>query len=132
MNRKENKMENTKVIKYTKAQKYEMLKNIPEVASNEMLVEFIEKEIESLKKKNSASGKPTAQQVENVKIKEIILDSMVEGASYTITDMIKNFEGLSDLTNQRVSALVNQMVADNLIEKIVDKRKSYFKVIISD
>ena len=125
-------MENTKVIKYTKAQKYEMLKNIPEVASNEMLVEFIEKEIESLKKKNSASGKPTAQQVENVKIKEIILDSMVEGASYTITDMIKNFEGLSDLTNQRVSALVNQMVADNLIEKIVDKRKSYFKVIISD
>ena len=125
-------MENTKVIKYTKAQKYEMLKNIPEVASNEMLVEFIEKEIESLKKKNSTNGKPTAQQVENVKIKEIILDSMVEGASYTITDMIKNFEGLSDLTNQRVSALVNQMVADNLIEKIVDKRKSYFKVIISD
>ena len=125
-------MENTKVIKYTKAQKYEMLKNIPEVAGNEMLVEFIEKEIESLKKKNSASGKPTAQQVENVKIKEIILDSMIEGASYTITDMIKNFEGLSDLTNQRVSALVNQMVADNLIEKIVDKRKSYFKVIISD
>ena len=125
-------MENTNV-KLTKAQKFELIKAIPEIASNEMLVEFIEKEIESLKKKNSANGKPTAQQVENVAIKNAILEVMQENPAmmYTITDIIKNVDKCADLTNQRVSALVNQMVADNLVEKVIDKRKFYFKYLAS-
>ena len=125
-------MEN-KNVKLTKAQKFELIKAIPEVASNDMLVEFIEKEIESLKKKNSANGKPTAQQVENVAIKSAILEAMQENPAmmYTITDIIKNVDKCADLTNQRVSALVNQMVADNLVEKVIDKRKSYFKYLAS-
>lgn len=116
----------------TKKQKYEMLKAIPAVAENEMLVELIDKEIESLEKKNGTVHKPTAQQVENAKIKTAIYDGMAENKSYTITDIIKEIDECNDLTNQRVSALVNQMVEDNKIEKIVDKRKSYFKKIVSE
>lgn len=114
----------------TKKQKYEMLKAIPAVAENEILVEFIDKEIESLEKKNGSTHKLTAQQVENAKIKEAIYDGMGENKSYTITDIIKEINECNDLTNQRVSALVNQMVDDNKIEKTVDKRKSYFKKIV--
>lgn len=116
----------------TKKQKYEILKAIPAVAENEMLVELINKEIESLEKKNGTSHKPTAQQIENAKIKTAIYDGMVEDKSYTITDIIKEIDECNDLTNQRVSALVNQMVDDNKVEKIVDKRKSYFKKIVSE
>jgi hypothetical protein len=47
---------------------------------------------------------------------------------YTVTDLIKNVDGLGDLTNQRVSALLRQMIEANGVEKIVDKRKSYFRL----
>ena len=39
--------------KITKREKFEMLRNIPAVAQNEMLVEFINKELELLNRKNS-------------------------------------------------------------------------------
>ena len=49
--------------KITKREKFAMLKAIPAVAENAMLVEFIDHEMELLAKKNSADKKPTAQQV---------------------------------------------------------------------
>ena len=76
----------------TKKQKYEMLKAIPAVAENEMLVELIDKEIESLEKKNGSTHKPTAQQAENAKIKEAIYSGMEENVNYTITDIIKKID----------------------------------------
>lgn len=115
--------------KMTKKQKYELLKAIPEVAESEMLVEFINKEIESLEKKNSSAKKPTAQQTENEAIKTAILEIMSANPTtlYTITELIKTVDACNDLTNQRVSALVNQLVDGGKVEKVVEKRKSYFK-----
>ena len=60
--------------KITKAQKFAMLKAIPAVAENEMLVEFIDHEMELLAKKNSADKKPTAQQTANAEIAKAIVD----------------------------------------------------------
>lgn len=117
--------------KMTKKQKYELLKSIPEVAENEMLLELVTKEIESLEKKNSSSKKPTAQQTENEAIKTAVLETMSANPTtlYTITELIKTVDVCNDLTNQRVSALVNQLVDSGKVEKIVDKRKSYFKYL---
>ena len=42
---------------------------------------------------------------------------MVEGTKYTITDLIKNVPECADLTNQRVSALVRQLVDDKVPNK---------------
>ena len=42
--------------KLTKKEKFGMLLNIKEVAENEMLVEFINKELELLNKKNGKNG----------------------------------------------------------------------------
>lgn len=89
---------------------------------------FINHELELLAKKNSAEKKPTAVQVANNGIKTDILEGMVEGTLYTITDLIKTIPALADLTNQRVSALVRQLIADGKIERIEEKRKAYFRL----
>ena len=84
----------------------------------------------SIDKKNSAERKPTATQTENVGLKSAILKGMVDGKAYTIGDLMKSVPELADLTNQRVSAIVRQMVdADKTVERLVEKRVAYFKVI---
>ena len=114
------------VKKLTKREKYEMLKKIPAVAENSVLMEFIDKELEILAKKNSSEKKPTAQQTANEGIKSAILNGMEIGKLYTITDLIKSIPECADLTNQRVSALVRQLIPDS-VERVEEKRKAYFK-----
>ncbi len=104
----------------------------------EMALDFIEKEIALLDKKNSSvSKKLTPNQEANIRIKEIILEEMEPKKGYTCTDMMA-FEEIAimepKVTNQRISALVKQMLDETedasdaslpLIKK-VEKRKSYF------
>jgi predicted transcriptional regulator len=115
--------------KITKREKFEMLMAIAEVQANPMLTEFIEHELELLAKKNASEKKPTAQQVANEGLKDVILDVLKEnGGLMTITDIQKSAEELADLSNQRISALVRQMV-DVSVERVEDKRKAYFKAM---
>ena len=51
---------------------------------------------------------------------------MENGKSYTVTLMLKELDCVAELTNQKVSALMKQLVEDNLVVKTEDKRKSYF------
>ena len=115
--------------KITKAQKFAMLKAIPAVAENAMLVEFIDHELELLSKKNSAEKKPTAQQTANATVADAIYNGMVEGTLYSITDLIKTIPECADLTNQRVSAIVRGMKDTGRVERIEEKRKAYFRKI---
>jgi hypothetical protein len=87
---------------------------------------FIKHELELLAKKNSAEKKPTAIQVANEGLKKAILDFMVEGQKYTITDLMKSVPELADLSNQRVSALVRQLKDSELVIRTEEKRKAYF------
>ena len=118
--------------KLTKAQKFAMLKEIPAVKDNATLVEFIDHELELLAKKNSADKKPTAQQTANDGIKAEILEGMAEGKLYTITDLIKEIPACADLTNQRVSALVRQLMANGSVERVEEKRKAYFRKVVTE
>ena len=117
------------VKKLTKADKFGMLLNLKEVKENELLTEFINHELELLAKKNSTEKKPTAQQTANKEIKDAILGNMAEGVGYQITDLIKTVPECADLTNQRVSALVRQLVNEGSVERYEEKRKAYFRLI---
>ena len=119
-------MEKTK--KMTKAQMFKQIKDNYPLTSAE--VEFIDHELALLAKKNSAEKKPTAQQTANEAIKAAILEGMAEGAKYTITDLIKNVPECADLTNQRVSALVRQLVDEGKVVRSEDKRKAYFSLAV--
>ena len=89
--------------------------------------EFIKGRIAQLDKKSTSSkGKETATQKANAELKDKILAEMEYGKSYTISEMLKAFECCADLSNQKVSAVCNQMVKDGLMTKAEDKRKSYF------
>ena len=114
--------------KITKAQKFAMLKAIPEVAENEMLVEFIDHEMELLAKKNSADKKPTAQQTANAEIAKAIVETMSANPNrlFTITEIIKEVPACAELTNQRVSAIVRGLIGVS-VERVEEKRKAYFR-----
>ncbi len=115
--------------KMTKATAWGIVKEIVENSDHPKsaeLVEKIENEIALLAKKNSAEKKPTAQQTANEGIKTDILNGMESGKAYTITDLIKSVPACAELTNQRVSSLVRQLVEAGAVIRTEDKRKAYF------
>ena len=114
--------------KITKRDRFNALLSIPAVQADPDMVAFIEHELELLAKKNSADKKPTAQQVANDGIKQAILDGMEMGRLYTITELQKSIPACAELSNQRVSALVRQMVGVT-INRTEDKRQAYFSKI---
>jgi hypothetical protein len=115
--------------KITKRERFESLLTLSQVQADPGMVEFINHELELLAKKNSADKKPTAQQVANEAIKQAIVDGMERDRLYTITDIQKNVNECAELSNQRVSALIRQMVADGLVARTEDKRKAYFSLV---
>ena len=83
----------------------------------------------SIAKKNSAVRKPTATQTANAGFKVDIENGMELGKKYTITDLIKSISELADLSNQRVSAIVRQMVESGTVVREEIKRKAYFSLV---
>lgn len=110
--------------KMTKREMFEMIKANHNLSADE--IAFIDHELELLAKKNSAEKKPTAVQVANESIKADILNGMEIGKKYTITDLMKEIPACAELSNQRVSALVRQLVTDRVVERTEEKRKAYF------
>ena len=80
----------------------------------------------SIAKKNSAERKPTATQTANEGFKVAILNGMEDDKGYTITDLMKSITEIADLSNQRVSAIVRQMVESGDFTREEIKRKAYF------
>lgn len=112
------------VKKMTKADYFRQIMANYDITADEKA--FIEHELELLAKKNSAEKKPTAVQIANEGIKDAILEGMEDGKKYTITDLMKCIDACAELSNQRVSALVRQMVTDGSVERTEEKRKAYF------
>lgn len=113
---------------------YTTLLNIKEVKENPTLVEFINGRIEALDKKSaSAKGKTTKAQKENEGTKELILAvlrTMENGA--TCTELIKADEGLGEFSNQKLSALLRQMIAEGVVTRAEVKGKAVFSAVPTD
>lgn len=106
------------------------VKALSYVLANCELTEEVRAKVENMKaqfeKKNSSEKKPTANQVANDTLKEAILSEMEEGKLYTISDMMKELPSCADHSNQKLSAIVRQMLGVS-VERIVEKRKAYFR-----
>jgi len=116
------------IKKLTKKEKFAMIKEY--IADNDMLMEFIDNEINLLTKKASSTSK-NKNQVENENLKARILELLTNSKNqYTITEFQNAFEefAVSKYTNQKLSALFTQLVNEKKVIKIVDKKKSYFMV----
>ena len=116
-------------VRMTKAQKFQMLADLPAVKADPMLSEFIAHEMELLAKKNTAVKKPTAQQEANAVIKQNVLTVLADGKKRTVSELLKMVPDLPDtMTNQRMSALVRQMVDAGQVVRSEDKRKAFFAI----
>lgn len=116
--------------KMTKRDYFNALLNIAEVKANKSMVDFINHELELLEKKNaSKSSAETKTQKENASIKENLLNEMLDTVKYTISDMQKELPCCKELTNQKISALLRQLIIEGKVKRTEDKRKAYFSKV---
>ena len=95
----------------------------------ETLTAFIKNEI-ALLEKRAASKTASKTQVENENIKAKILEALIAiDKPVTITELQTFAPELAIYTNQKMSALLTQMKADNLVTKTIEKKKSYFSAV---
>lgn len=110
----------------TKKDYFTQLKEI--VKDNVELVAFIDNELDLLSRKNSKSTMSKTQ-VENENIKKVIVNTLTEIATpITITELQKANEDLAIYSNQKISALLKQLVDNEIVKKVVEKKVSRFYV----
>lgn len=113
------------VKKVTKRERFEQIKAL--LADHAELVEFCDHELELLAKKNASDKKATPNQVANEGIKNTIVEVLAaNGGKMTVTDIQKSLD--SELSNQKVSSLLGQLIDENRVVREVDKRRAYFTV----
>lgn len=116
-------MENKKTIK-------EMFAEVIELAQangRDDIVEFAQGRIDALNKK-AGSKKPTEVQIANEGLKTKIVDVLSVLGSGTVTEIMKADDAFADLSNQKVSSLMRQLVADGKAVKTMDKKKAIFSL----
>ena len=96
------------------------------VADNADMVAFIDHEIELLSKK-SGSKKPTATQIANEGYKATILE-VLSDEGMTATEVLKSHTDFEDMSNQKISSLLNALVKEGKVVKETDKNKTLFRV----
>lgn len=119
-----------------KMTKKEMFTMVMEVVANSTvenkaeMENFIAHEIELLEKKSSKSGQSKTQK-ENEILKAEILESFKEiEIPVTVSEFqnLTRFRPENEFSNQKVSALLNQLVKNGLLVKTIEKKKSYFSL----
>lgn len=97
------------------------------VGDNADLIGFIDNELGLLDKKKNAERKPTATQLENEGLRAKILVALAEVDE---PKSIKEIQGmvaeLNDLSNQRVSRLLKDLVDNGKVVKTYVKKVAHF------
>ena len=123
------------MVKMKVVDKYEAIKAMlngekVENFSIEDAVAFVDERIAITEKKNTSGGgerKPTKTQLENEGVKATILSVLsAEGQPMTIADIQKGSAELAEFSNQKLSALLTQLVKSNQVERTEVKGKAHF------
>ena len=120
--------------KLTNVLALEMVLGMEEVKSNQELVEKLTKMKEQFEKKNNSSTgskKLTKTQIENEEIKAQILEVMTNEPK-AIKELQAENESLAEYTNQKLSALLKQLVGENKVERVEEKRTAKFKKVVDN
>ena len=92
------------------------------------VINFVNHEIELLDRKHSKTSQ-TKTQKENELIKESIVKVLTEiDKPVTITELQNESAEMEVYSNQKLSALLKQLVQSGIVTKTIDKKKSYFSV----
>ena len=117
--------------KMTKKDWFATIRAMVEGSGNERedeILAFIDHEVELLEKKSSKSGQ-TKTQKENVEVVAKIENALREvGKAVTITELQTASEEMSAYSNQKLSALLKQMMSKGTVVRTEDKKKAYFSL----
>ena len=117
-------------VKMTKGQMFEAIKAIPEVAENEEMVEFIDKQIAQLAKRKTTE---TKTQKENVILMDKVLVAMESlGHKATATEIMKSDEELATYSLPKISAMLKKLIECGKVERTIEKKIAYFEVASTD
>lgn len=107
----------------TKREMFEMIATVN--ADNAEIVEFCNREIELLSRKSSSRGM-TATQKANLEVKAVITAVLTDAdAPLTVTEMIAD-DRLAMYSNQKISALLRQLVDAREVVKTIEGKKAKF------
>lgn len=111
--------------------KREMFNLIAKInADNKEIVDFCKHELELLDKKTSGTRKPTKNQKENEGYKVAILNYLKKtDKPMTVTMLwhdVPELANTENMSNQRITRILSQMLKDNLVENTKVKRVSYY------
>ena len=99
------------------------------VADNAEMVAFIDRQIELLDRKSSATRKPTKTQVENEAYKAEILSYLAEvDAPKSIKELQTEVADLSGLTNQRITHMLTDLVKAGTLSKEYVKKTPFYSM----
>ena len=100
------------------------------VSANEEMVAFINHEIELLDRKSSSPKKPTKTQIENDGFKaEIVAYLASADTSKNIKELQAEIPSISDLSNQRITHLLTDLVKAEKVSKNYVKKTPYFSIV---
>lgn len=107
----------------------DVLQGNQEVEDMQIFIDYLVNERNLLEKKSSKSS-PSKTQIENEKIKEVIVEVLTESDTpLSITEIQKANEELSTLSNQKISSLLTQLKVENIIIRTEIKGKAYFGIM---
>lgn len=102
--------------------------DLQEDITSQDVINFVNHEIELLDRKHSKTSQ-TKTQKENELIKESIVKVLTEiDRPVTITELQNESAEMEVYSNQKLSALLKQLVQSGIVTKTIDKKKSYFSV----
>lgn len=91
---------------------------------------FLLHEIELLNTKNSRrSNKPTKAQIETADLAEKVVATLEDGKAYTVSEIQKAVVELSELSNQRATAVVRFLVRAGRLSRSEVKGKALFTLV---
>lgn len=94
----------------------------------------VAEKLEALKaqteKRHSSSDKPTKAQTENAELANRLYELMLsKTGKYTVSEWMSFGEPFSEMSNQKVSALMRALEKSGKVLKSAEKRKSYFEAV---
>lgn len=98
------------------------------VGDNEDLSNFVNKEIETLSKKKESKKVAEKKAANDILQCVIVKFFEQDNTPRTVTELIRMIPALNDLTNQKVSAQIKQLVDLEILNKHIDKRVSKFNL----
>lgn len=122
---------NGETVKVAKRAIFTRMLNDENINSNSLYKELLEHEIELLDRK-SANRTGGTKNTENVELAEKLYNLLkTSNAETTIAEILQTTEfGIAKgFNSQKIVAIMKILVADNRVEKIVVKRKTYYKAI---